>query len=61
MLSERGKYATATHIRRIVWEKVVWPLILEIDDVTFSLKQYQKKRDEVCDEIILIFQKCQEG
>jgi len=50
MLSERGKYATATHIRRIVWEKVVWPLILEIDDVTFSLKQYQKKRDEVCDE-----------
>ena len=50
MLSEKGKYATATQNRRIVWEKIIWPLILEIDDVTFSLKKYQKKRDEVCDE-----------
>ena len=48
MLSEKGKYATATQNRRTVWEKVVWPLILEIDDLTFSVKQYQKKRDEVC-------------
>jgi len=47
MLSEKGKYAASTQNRRIVWEKVVWPLILEIDDVTFSVKQYQKKRDEV--------------
>ena len=48
MLSEKGKYAAATQNRRIVWEKVVWPIILEIDDITFSIKQYQKKRDEVC-------------
>ena len=48
MLSEKGKYATATQNRRTVWEKIIWPLILEIDDVTFSIKQYQKKRDEVC-------------
>ena len=48
MLSEKGKYAAATQNRRTVWEKVVWPLILEIDDLTFSVKQYQKKRDEVC-------------
>jgi len=48
MLSEKGKYAASTQNRRIVWEKVVWPLILEIDDLTFSVKQYQKKRDEVC-------------
>ena len=46
-MREKGKYAAATQNRRIVWEKVVWPLILEIDDVTFSVKQYQKKRDEV--------------
>ena len=50
MLSEKGKYAAATQNRREVWEKIVWPLILEIDDVTFSVKQYQKKRDEVCDK-----------
>jgi len=48
MLSEKGKYAAATQNRRTVWEKVVWPLILEIDDITFSVKQYQKKRDDVC-------------
>ena len=48
MLIKKGKYATATQNRRIVWEQIVWPLILEIDDVVFSLKQYQKKRDEVC-------------
>ena len=48
MLSEKGKYAASTQNRRIVWEKVVWPIILEIDDITFSIKQYQKKRDEVC-------------
>ena len=48
MLSEKGKYATATQNRRTVWEKIIWPLILEIDAVTFSVKQYQKKRDEAC-------------
>ena len=48
MLSEKGKYATATQNRRIVWGKIIWPLILEIDDIAFSVKQYQKKRDDVC-------------
>jgi len=48
MLIKKGKYATATQNRRIVWQKIIWPLILEIDDVVFSLKQYQKKRDEIC-------------
>ena len=47
MLSEKGKYAAATQNRRMVWEQIVWPLILEIDDVAFSVKQYQKKRDEI--------------
>ena len=48
MLSEKGKYAAATQHRRVVWEKIIWPLILELDDVVFSLKQYQRKRDQVC-------------
>ena len=48
MLSEKGKYAAATQNRRTVWEKIVWPLILDIDDVAFSVKQYQKKRDQIC-------------
>jgi len=49
-LSEKGKYASATENRRFVWAEVVWPLILELNDVAFTLKQYQKKRDEVCKE-----------
>jgi len=50
MLSEKGKYASATENRRFVWAEIVWPLILEINDVAFSLKQFQKKRNQVCKE-----------
>ena len=49
MLIDKGKYASATQNRRFVWSKIIWPLILEINDVSFSLKQYQKKRDEICE------------
>ena len=48
MLSEKGKYASATENRRFVWAEIVWPLILEINDVAFSLKQFQDKRDIIC-------------
>ena len=48
MLSVKGKYAAATQHRRTVWEKIIWPLILDLNDVVFSLKQYQRKRDQVC-------------
>lgn len=50
MLSEKGKYASATENRRFVWIEVIWPLILEINDVAFTLKQFQNKRDRVCQE-----------
>ena len=50
MLSEKGKYASATANRRFVWSEIVWPLILELNDVAFTLKQYQKKRDQICKE-----------
>ena len=50
MLREKGKYASATQNRRITWSEIIWPLILEINDVVFSLKQYQKKRNDVCHE-----------
>ncbi|MEO2220226.1 MAG: hypothetical protein ABGW55_01535 [Nitrosopumilus sp.] len=50
MLSEKGKYASATENRRFVWAEIIWPLVLEIDDITFSLKQFQEKREKVCKE-----------
>ncbi len=48
MLREKGKYASATENRRLVWHEIVWPLILQVNDISFNLKQYQKKRDQVC-------------
>ncbi len=49
-MEEKGKYAAATQNRRFVWKEIVWPLILELNDVAFTLEQYQKKRDQVCSE-----------
>ncbi len=51
MSSQKGKYASATQNRRLVWEKVMWPLILEINNVSFTMQQYKKKRDQVCKEL----------
>ena len=50
MLSEKGKYASATENRRWVWSEIIWPLILQVNDVAFSLKQFQEKRERVCNE-----------
>jgi len=50
MLSEKGKYASATENRRFVWAEIIWPLVLEINNVTFSLRQFQNKRNRVCKE-----------
>jgi hypothetical protein len=50
-LSDKGKYASGTQNRRLVWKEIVWPLILEMNDVAFTLEQYQKKRDEVCNRL----------
>ena len=50
MLSEKGKYASATENRRFVWAEIIWPLILEVNDVAFSLKQFQNKRNKICKE-----------
>ena len=51
MLREKGKYASATENRRFVWEKVMWPLILELNSISFTTVQYKKKRDEVCKKL----------
>ena len=50
-MEEKGKYASATQNRRLVWEKVMWPLILELNSVSFTMNEYKKKRNEVCKEL----------
>ena len=52
MLSEKGKHASATENRRWVWSEIVWPLILQINDVAFSLKQLSEKK-EMCTLFII--------
>ena len=46
MLSEKGKYASATENRRFVWKEIVWPLVIEHNSAEFTLMQYQKKRNQ---------------
>ena len=44
----KGKHASSTENRRMVWENVVWPLVLEVSRSYFTLKEYHNKRDEFC-------------
>ena len=32
----------------LVWEYVVWPLILDLDRSYFTLQEYHRKRDQFC-------------
>lgn len=45
---EKGKHASSTENRRMVWENVVWPMILDINKPYFTLKEYHARRDEFC-------------
>ena len=44
----KGKYASSTENRRLLWECIVWPLILQVNRECFTLEQYRTKRDKFC-------------
>lgn len=46
-LKVEGKMASLTENRRLSWERIVWPLILELDRPFFIVREYQAKRDYV--------------
>jgi hypothetical protein len=48
IIKRKGKHASSTENRRMVWENVVWPLVLKINRSYFNLKEYNSKRDEFC-------------
>ena len=50
MLRAKGKHAASTAIRRITWENVVWPLILELNRQYFTLDEFHNKRNQFCRE-----------
>jgi hypothetical protein len=31
----------------------MWPLVLELNSISFTIQQYKKKRDEICKELNL--------
>jgi hypothetical protein len=43
---KKGKYASSTESRRIVWENIVWPLILETNRQYFTVQEYRTKKNE---------------
>ena len=46
--SPKGKHAHSTEYRRLIWEMIVWPLILEKNRAYFSKDEYQSKRINFC-------------
>jgi hypothetical protein len=40
----KGKHAHSTEYRRLIWEMIVWPLIIEQNRPFFSINEYQSKR-----------------
>ena len=42
----KGKHATSTENRRLIWEEVVWPLVLEKNRQFFTLREYRIKSNE---------------
>jgi hypothetical protein len=42
----KGKHASSTEKRRIVWEYVVWPLILQVNRQYFTLQEYHTMKNE---------------
>ena len=47
--SDKGKHASSTQNRRMVWEYIIWPLVLDVNRSYFTLKEYHSKRDNFCD------------
>ena len=46
----KGKYASSTENRRLVWEYIIWPLILNLNKNYFTPEEYHKMRDKVSNE-----------
>ncbi|HEY9387892.1 MAG TPA: hypothetical protein VIP70_12695 [Nitrososphaeraceae archaeon] len=44
---KKGKHASSTESRRIVWENIIWPLILETDRQYFTVQEYRTKKGKL--------------
>jgi hypothetical protein len=39
----------STERRRLVWQDVVWLLVLDLDRPYFTLEEYHAKRNQICE------------
>ena len=47
-LREKGKGAFSTENRRLTWDLVVWPMLLQLNRPYFTLNEFRIKRNEIC-------------
>lgn len=43
----KGKYATSTENRRMMWEFIIWPLVLQLNRSYFTAREYHKMRNRI--------------
>jgi translation initiation factor IF-2 len=59
--NRKGKYATSTENRRLMWEYIIWPLVLELNKNYFTPEEYHKMRDKVSIEMNIPISKMSGG
>jgi hypothetical protein len=47
-LRSKGKGAFSTQNRRLTWDLVVWPMLLQLNRPYFTLNEFRIKRNEIC-------------
>ena len=47
-LRNKGKGAFSTENRRLTWDLVVWPMLLQLNRPYFTLNEFRIKRNEIC-------------
>ena len=47
-LRDKGKGAFSTQNRRLTWDLVVWPMLLQLNRPYFTLNEFRIKRNEIC-------------
>jgi hypothetical protein len=48
ILRSKGKGAFSTENRRLTWDLVVWPMLLQLNRPYFTLNEFRVKRNEIC-------------
>ncbi len=47
-LRDKGKGAFSTENRRLTWDLVIWPMLLQLNRPYFTLNEFKIKRNEIC-------------